>query len=76
MAQHSTGVPKEQATDDFSSSEAEYQGMGKAYCEGLYLKQLLEDFGIQPKHLRAIFVDNQSCIKLCQKGRAQGDKRY
>ena len=40
--------------------------MSAAVKEALYLKQLLEDFGIQQKHPIAIGEDNQSCIKLCQ----------
>ena len=57
---------KKQATVALSSSEAEYQGMATAVQEALYLKQLLEDFGIQKKHPIAIGEDNQSCIKLCR----------
>ena len=56
---------KKQATVALSSSEAEYQGMAAA-VQALYLKQLLDDFGIQQKHPIAIGEDNQSCIKLCQ----------
>ena len=61
----SCGV-KKQATVALSSSEAEYQGMAAADQEALYLKQLLEDFGIQQKHPIAIGEDNHRCIKLCQ----------
>ena len=61
----SWGVRK-QATVDLSSSRAVYQGMAAVVQEALYLKQLLEDFGIQRKHPIAIGEDNQSCIKLCQ----------
>ena len=57
---------KKQATVALSSSEAEYQGMAAAIQEALYLKQLLEDFGIQKKSTIAIGEDNQSCIRLCQ----------
>ena len=57
---------KKQATVALSSSEAEYQGMAAAVQEALYLKQLLEDFGIQQKHPKAIGGDNQSCNELCQ----------
>ena len=57
---------KKQATFALSSSEADYQGMATAVQEALYLKQLLEDFGIQQKHPIAIGEDNQGCIKLCQ----------
>ena len=41
--------------------------MAAAVQEALYLKQLLEDFGIQQKNPLAIGEDNQSCIKMCQK---------
>ena len=57
---------KKQAIVALSWSEAEYRGMAAAVQEALYLKQLLEDFGIQQKHPIAIGEDNQSCIKLCQ----------
>ena len=57
---------KKQDTVALSSSEAEYQGMAAAVQEALYLKQLLEDFGIQQKRPIAIGEDNQSCIRLCQ----------
>ena len=40
--------------------------MAAAVQEALYLKQLLEDFGIQQKLPIAIVEDNQSCIRLCQ----------
>ena len=40
--------------------------MAAAVQEALYLKQLLQDFGIQQKHPMAIGEDNQSCIRLCQ----------
>ena len=57
---------KKQVTVAFSSSEAEYQGMAAAVQEALYLKQLLEDFGIQQKRPIAIGEDNQRSIRLCQ----------
>ena len=40
--------------------------MAAAVQEAFYLKQLLEDFGIQQKRPIAIGEDNQSCIRLCQ----------
>ena len=40
--------------------------MAAAVQEALYLKQLLEDFGIQQKRPIAIGEDNQSSIRLCQ----------
>ena len=57
---------KKQAKVALSSLEAEYEGMAAAVQEALYLKQLLEDFGIQRKRPIAIGEDNQSCIRLCQ----------
>ena len=57
---------KKQATVALFSSEAEYQGMAAAFQEALYLKQLLEDFGIQQKSPIPIGEDNQSCIRRCQ----------
>ena len=57
---------KKQATIALSLSETEYQGMPTSVQEALYLKKLLEDFGIQPKHPIAIGEDNQSCIELFQ----------
>ena len=57
---------KKQATVALSPSEAEYQGMAAAVLQALYLKQLLEDFGIQQKRPIAIGEDNQSCKRLCQ----------
>ena len=59
-------VVKKQDTVAISSSEAEHQGMAAAVQEGLYPKQILEDFGIQQKHRLAIGEDNQNCMKLCQ----------
>ena len=49
-----------------SSSEEEYQGKAAAVQEALYLKQILEGFGIQQKYQIAIGEADQSCIKLCQ----------
>ena len=40
--------------------------MAAATQEALYLRNSLEDFGIQQKHQIAIGEDNQSCIKFCQ----------
>ena len=65
MAQHSAGKSRVMP-QMFFSSEAEYEGMAAAVQEALYLKQLLEDFGIQQNLPKAIGKDNQICIKLCQ----------
>ena len=56
-AAFSWGINK-QATVALSSSEAEYQRMAAAFQEALYLKQLLDGFGIQQNPPIAIGEDN------------------
>ena len=41
-------------------------GLGSSSLKALYLKQLLDDLGIQQERPIAIGEDNQSCIRLCQ----------
>ena len=67
---------KKQATVARSSSEAEYQGMAAAVQEALYLKRLLEDFGIQQKHSISIGEDNKSSIKLPKPSHAQEEQTH
>ena len=57
---------KKQATVALSSSEAKFQCIAAVVQILLYLKQLLEDFGIHQKHPIAIGVDDQNCIKFRQ----------
>ena len=45
--------------------EAEYQVMAAAVQEAIYLRALLEDFGLPMKKPIDIGEDNQSCIKMC-----------
>ena len=54
----SWGIKKQATVVALYSSEAEYQGMAAAVQEALYLKQLLEDFGIQQKRPVVIGEDN------------------
>ena len=56
---------KKQATVALSSAEAEYQAMAAAVQEAIYLRPLLEDFGLAMKKPIDIGEDNQSCIKMC-----------
>ena len=56
---------KKQATVALSSAEAEYQAMAAAVQEAIYLRALLEDFGLPMKKSIDIGEDNQSCIKMC-----------
>ena len=66
VAEHSAGVSRGMHIFALFSSEAEYQGMAVAVEEAFFLKQLLEDFGVQQKHPIAIGEDNQSYFKLCR----------
>ena len=56
---------KKQATVALSSAEAQYQAMAAAVQEAIYLRALLEDFGLPMKKPIDIGEDNQSCIKMC-----------
>ena len=56
---------KKQATVALSSAEAEYQAMAAAVQEAIYLRALLNDFGIPMTKPIDIGEDNQSCIKMC-----------
>ena len=56
---------KKQATVALSSTEAEYQAMGAAVQEAIYLRALMKDFGYPMKDPTYIGEDNQSCIKMC-----------
>ena len=56
---------KKQPTVALSSAEAEYQAMAAAVQEAIYLRALLEDFGLPMKKPIDIGEDNQSCIKMC-----------
>ncbi|KAK9736894.1 hypothetical protein QE152_g11174 [Popillia japonica] len=49
-----------------SSTEAEYIALSEAAKEGIWLNNLLKEFGFTKLNV-AIFEDNQSCIKLTQK---------
>ena len=66
VAQHSARVSRSRPQLLFLHQKQNYQGIAAAAQKALYLKQLLEDFGIQQKHPIAIGADNQSCIKLIQ----------
>ena len=68
---------KKQATVALFSSEAEYQGIAGAVKEALYLKQLLEDFGIQQKRPIAIGEDNPKLYQTLPKpGHAQEEQAH
>ena len=68
---------KKQVTVALSSSEAEYQGMAAALQEALYLKQLLEDFGIQQKRPIATKVVSDSAkTQSCTKGASTSKQSF
>ncbi|KFD69490.1 hypothetical protein M514_18362 [Trichuris suis] len=60
---------KKQTTVALSSTEAEYIAMAEACKELLWLRQLLEDFGILQVNATTIFEDNQGCICLVESER-------
>ena len=67
---------KKQARVALSSSQAEYQGMA-AVQEALYLKQLVQDLGIQQKHPLAIGEDNQKLHQIVPKpNHSQKEQTY
>uniref|UniRef100_A0A5S6QQI6 Reverse transcriptase Ty1/copia-type domain-containing protein n=1 Tax=Trichuris muris TaxID=70415 RepID=A0A5S6QQI6_TRIMR len=55
---------RKQTSVALSSTEADYVAMAEACKELLWLRQLLEDFGIPQKSATTIFEDNQGCIRL------------
>ncbi|KFD63722.1 hypothetical protein M514_24075 [Trichuris suis] len=60
---------KKQTTVALSSTEAEYIAMAEPCKELLWLRQLLEDFGIPQMNATTIFEDNQGCICLVESER-------
>lgn len=57
---------KRQSTVALSSTKAEYVALTEAAKEGLWLNDLLSDFGFE-KSIFTVYEDNQSCIKLVKR---------
>lgn len=55
---------KKQNTVSRSSAESEYRAMAHATCEVVWLRHLLEDFGISQKKPVPLFCDNQAAVYL------------
>lgn len=55
---------KKQSTVSLSSTKAEYKALCNATCEGVWLRQILEDMGQKQEGPTPIKCDNQSTIKL------------
>jgi hypothetical protein len=60
-------VTKKQSTVALSSTEAEYVALASASTELIWLKRLLEDFGVEFNEPIVVYEDNQSCIHLLKK---------
>lgn len=60
-------VTKKQSTVALSSTEAEYVALASAAQEIIWLKNMLNDFGVDCSAPITIFEDNQSCIHLLSK---------
>ncbi|KAF2902636.1 hypothetical protein ILUMI_03551 [Ignelater luminosus] len=58
---------KRQISVALSSTESEYIALAMAVTDLLWLKKLLEDFGISLSIPLKVFEDNQSCIHLLHK---------
>ena len=58
---------KRQGLVTTSSTEAEYVSANMAGKAMLYVKKLLQDFGIEPVMPMTLFEDNKSCIAMTQR---------
>ncbi|KAF2890427.1 hypothetical protein ILUMI_15746 [Ignelater luminosus] len=61
------GASKKQTSVALSPTESEYIALAMAVSDLLWLKKLLEDFGILVSIPLKVFEDNQSCIHLLHK---------
>lgn len=59
---------RKQQSVSLSSTEAEYVALCNAACEGIWLKELLEELGVTVETVK-IFEDNQACIKIAEEPR-------
>lgn len=57
-------MSRKQQCVTLSSTEAEYVALAEAAQEAVWLKRILEDFGVFIENQIIIYEDNQSCLKL------------
>lgn len=60
---------RKQKTVSISSTESEFVSLCSAFCEGMWLKQLLCELGIKMNGSFEIYEDNQACIAIAQEPR-------
>lgn len=60
---------RKQQSVALSSTEAEFVALCNAACEGVWLRRLLEDFGVVIGGAVTYFEDNQSCIRVAEEPR-------
>ncbi|KRX50952.1 Retrovirus-related Pol polyprotein from transposon TNT 1-94 [Trichinella murrelli] len=60
---------KRQTIVALSTTEAEYVALAEASRELLWLRQLLNDFGVQTPDATTLYEDNQGCIRLVESDR-------
>lgn len=58
---------RKQSTVALSSTEAEYVALASALTEVIWLRNLLQELGIDTKKPTIVYEDNQSCIHLLTK---------
>jgi hypothetical protein len=59
-------MTRKQNTVALSSTEAEYVSLSQAFCEAIWLRNLLEELGVQVDHPVPLYEDNQSCIRIAE----------
>lgn len=60
---------RKQNTVALSSTEAEYVSLSQAACEAIWLRNVLQEFGVDISEPTRIFEDNQSCIRIAEEPR-------
>lgn len=57
---------RKQSTVALSSTEAEYMALAEAICEEKWIRNLLQELGVECKKPTKIYEDNQSCIAIAE----------
>ena len=60
---------RKQNTVALSSTEAEYVSLSQAACEAIWLRNVLQEFGVSIVEPTQIFEDNQSCMRIAEEPR-------